>query len=320
VAPERFGVLQALLAHLLAAAGERGGAALDARELADRFAIPFDQVDEHLSLLNLVNFGGGCYTVYAERDGDVVRVDKELYSEVFRKPPRLTPLEARAVRLALDFVGPMVAADSRSTLERVRAKLEETFGQFELDSRPEPGGADQEEELVRTLSEAMERRALVEIDYLKEGEREPTPRRVEPYSFERELPVWRVHTFDTTVGEPRTYRLDRMRSARLTDDTFEPRADFDPNYLRNPRVARVLYSPAVARYKVERGAQPLADGSALADLPFATEDWLIGEVLADRGDATVLEPEDVREHVAARARELAAELGVKRTRSRAAAS
>ena len=234
VAPERFGVLQALLAHLLAAAGERGGADLDARELADRFAIPFDQVDDHLSLLNLVNFGGGCYTVYAERDGDVVRVDKELYSEVFRKPPRLTPLEARAVRLALDFVGPMVAADSRSTLERVRAKLEETFGQFELETRPEPGGADQEEELVRTLSEAMERRVVVEIEYLKEGESEPTPRRVEPYSFERELPVWRVHTFDTTVGEPRTYRLDRMRSARLTDETLRATARLRPELPAQP--------------------------------------------------------------------------------------
>jgi proteasome accessory factor C len=312
VAPERFGVLQALLAHLLTAAGERGGAQLDARELADRFAIPFDQVDEHLSLLNLVNFGGGCYTVYAERDGDVVRVDKELYSEVFRKPPRLTPLEARAVRLALDFVGPMVAAESRSTLERVRAKLEETFGEFELAQGPDAPGIGPEEELVRVLSDAMERRLVVEIDYLKEGERDPTPRRVEPYSFERELPVWRVHTWDTTVGEPRTYRLDRMRSARLTDETFEPRPDFDPNYLRDPRVARVLYSAAVARYKVERGARPLADGTALAELPFQTDDWLNGEILADRGEAVVLEPADVRARVAARARELAKELGLMR--------
>ena len=133
---------------------------------------------------------------------------------------------------------------------------------------------------------------MVEIEYLKEGEREPTRRLVEPYSFERELPVWRVHTWDRTVGEPRTYRLDRMRPARLTDEEFEPRPDFDPNYLRDPRVARVLYSPAVARYKVERGARPLADGSALAELPYQTEDWLVGEVLADRGDAVVLEPAD----------------------------
>ena len=59
VAPERFAVLQALLAHLLAACGEDREARLDADELADRFHIPRDELQEHLSLLNLVNFGGG---------------------------------------------------------------------------------------------------------------------------------------------------------------------------------------------------------------------------------------------------------------------
>jgi proteasome accessory factor C len=318
VAPERFGVLQALLAHLLGACGDDRSAELDARDVAERFKIPPDDLDEHLSLLNLVNFGGGCYTVYAERRGDVVHVDKELYSEVFRKPPRLTPLEARAVRLALDFVGPMIAVESRSTLERVRAKLEETFGEFELAQTPRPDVGSDEEQLVQVLSEGMERRRVVEFEYLKEGEREPMRRLVEPYSFERELPVWRVHTWDRTVDEPRTYRLDRMRApARLTDESFEPRPDFDPNYLRDPRVAHVLYSPAVARYKVERGARALADGTALAELPYQTEDWLVGEILADRGEAVVLEPADVRARLAARARTLASELGLA---GRAAAS
>jgi predicted DNA-binding transcriptional regulator YafY len=204
----------------------------------------------------------------------------------------------------------MIAAESRSTLERVRAKLEETFGQFELAETPQPEIGFDEEALVQVLSEGIERRRVVEIEYLKEGEREPTQRLVEPYSFMRELPVWRVHTWDRTVGEPRTYRLDRMRTpARLTDEEFEPRPDFDPSYLRDPRVARVLYGPAVARYKVERGARPLADGTALAELPFQTEDWLTGEILADRGDAVVLEPDDVRSRLAERARTLATELG-----------
>src|SRR5262245_14778597 len=70
VATERFGGRQALLAHLLAACGDGREATLDAHELADSFSIPVDQLDEHLSLLNLVNFGGGCYTVYAELRGD----------------------------------------------------------------------------------------------------------------------------------------------------------------------------------------------------------------------------------------------------------
>ena len=136
--PERFAVLQALLAYLLDRCGEDSQAEFPAQELVERFHIPSEALEEHLSLLNLVNFGGGCYAVYAELDGDTIRVDKELFGDTFRAPPRLTPLEARAIRLALEFVGPMIAADAHSPLDRVRAKLEETFGEFELAQTPEP--------------------------------------------------------------------------------------------------------------------------------------------------------------------------------------
>jgi proteasome accessory factor C len=308
VAPERFGLLQALLAHLLAACGDDKSAVLDAAELADSFSIPLDELQDHLSLLNLVNFGGGCYAVYAEHVDDVVRVDKELYGDVFRRPPKLTPLEARAIRLAIEYVGPTIAADAHTKLGRVRKKLEETFGRFDLNATPEPRVASDEEALVKVLSDGAEKRRLVELEYLKEGEDKPTLRRVEPYTIERELPVWRVHTWDRTVDAARTFRLDRMRAARLTEERFEPREGFDPSYLRNPRVARLLHSPVVARWKLERGAQPLTDGSAIAHVPYKTEDWLLSEVLADRGETVVVEPQRLRDLVARRARRLQREL------------
>jgi proteasome accessory factor C len=309
VAPERFGVLQALLAHLLAACGEERSAVLDASELAARFSIQLEELQDHLSLLNLVNFGGGCYAVYAEHDGDVVRVEKELYGDVFRRPPKLTPLEARAIHLAMEYVGPTIAADAHTPLKRVRKKLEETFGRFDLAGTPEPRDASAEENLVRVLSEGVDKRIVVEIEYMKEGDESPSLRRVEPYTIERELPVWRVHTWDLTVDAARTFRLDRMRSARLTGDRFEPRDGFDPSYLRDPRVARLLHSPEVARWKLERGARPLTDGSAIADVPYKTEEWLLSEVLADRGETIVLEPHRLRDVVARRARRLQRELG-----------
>jgi proteasome accessory factor C len=309
VAPERFGVLQALLAQLLAACGDERSAVLDAAELAGRVSIQLDELQEHLSLLNLVNFGGGCYAVYAEHDGDVVRVDKELYGDVFRRPPKLTPLEARAIRLAIEYIGPTIAAEAHTPLKRVRKKLEDTFGRFDLAATPEPRQASDEEALVGVLSEAAEKRLVVEIEYLKEGEESPSVRRVEPYTIERELPVWRVHTWDRGVDAARTFRLDRMRSARLTDEQFEPRDGFDPSYLRNPRVARLHHSPAVARWKLERGARALTDGSAIADVSYKTEEWLLSEVLADRGETVVLEPQRLRDLVAKRARRLQRESG-----------
>ncbi|HEY8630708.1 MAG TPA: WYL domain-containing protein, partial [Gaiellaceae bacterium] len=170
VVPERFAVLQALLAYLLAACGEAIDAVIPAHEIVERFHIPEEELEEHLQLLNLVNFGGGCYTVYAALEGDSVHVDKELYGDTFRLAPRLTPLEARAIGLALEFVGPMIAADAHTPLDRVRKKLEETFGQFELTQTPNPQIAEAEADLVATLTEGIRERRLVEIEYQKEGE------------------------------------------------------------------------------------------------------------------------------------------------------
>jgi proteasome accessory factor C len=318
VVPERFAVLQALLAYLLAACGEGHDAVIPAREIVERFHIPEDQLEEHLQLLNLVNFGGGCYTVYAALEEDNVHVDKELYGDTFRLAPRLTPLEARAIRLALEFVGPMIAADAHTPLDRVRKKLEETFGQFELSQTPQPRTGDAEADLVATLTEGIRERLLVEIEYQKEGEQTWSQRIVEPYSLERELPNWRVHTWDRTRDAERSFRLDRMRSAKVTDEAFDPRPAFEPRGLRDARTARVLYAKGVAaRWAAERGATLLKDGTALAEMPVGSQEWLLGEILSQRGEAILLEPEEMRQAIAARARELANELGVARLRVRA---
>jgi predicted DNA-binding transcriptional regulator YafY len=314
VAPERFAVLQALLAYLLDRCGEEPQAVIPARDLVERFHIPPEQLEEHLSLLNLVNFGGGCYAVYAELHGDTVRVDKELFGDTFRAPPRLTPLEARAIRLALEFVGPMIAADARSPLERVRAKLEETFGEFELQQTPEPQVQRAEEDLVATLSRGIRERRLVEVDYLKEGEEEVSTHLVEPYALERKLPYWYVHTWDRTREGERSFRLDRMRSARLQRGHFEPREGFDPQEFRDARSAKIWYSKKVARWELEKGASRLADGSAVAERPVGSLEWLIGEILSYRGEAVVLEPAELRRDILARARELQRDLGLSRVR------
>jgi proteasome accessory factor C len=317
VAPERFAVLQALLAYLLAACGESKEAAIPVEELLERFpSIPADELEEHLSLLNLVNFGGGCYTVYAELRDGAVHVDKELWGDTFRLAPRLTPLEARAIRLALEYVGPMIAVDAHTPLERVRKKLEETFGQFELQQTPEPHVERAEEDLVSTLARGMREHRLVEIEYQKESEAEPSVRVIEPYTFSRALPWWYVHTWDRTSDGERSFRLDRMRSATLTKEKFAPREDFEPVRLRDARRALVLYSPAIARYEVERGARRLTDKSALREIPVGSDEWLESEILSKRGEAFVLEPAELRTRIAERARTLAKELGVERLRAR----
>jgi proteasome accessory factor C len=316
VAPERFGVLQALLAHLLARCGDEPRATIPAGELVERFHIPPDQLDDHLQLLNLVNFGGGCYAVYATLVDDEVHVDKELFGDTFRHPPRLTPLEARAIRLALEFVGPMIAAEAQTPLQRVRRKLEETFGAFDLPEQPEAAEAQSEQErLIRTLSQAIREQRLVEIEYVAVGE-ERSVRVVEPYRLERELPWWYIHSWDRTRDAERSFRLDRMHRADILEERFEARPGLEPGKLRDVRLARVLFDPEVARWRVERGAAPLAKGYALEEMGVGGTDWFVGEVLSHRGHAEVLEPKDLRVEVHARAKKLTSALARKPARAR----
>ena len=268
VAPERFGVLQALLAYLLDRCGEEKTAEIPASELVERFRIPEESLEEHLSLLNLVNFGGGCYAVYAQLSGDTVHVEKELFGDAFRSSPRLTPLEARAIRLALEFVGPMIAADANTPLERVRRKLEETFGAFELSQTPEPSVRPAEETLVTTLTQGIRERRLVELEYLKEGEEHPSKRVVEPYAIERRLPFWYVHTWDRTSDGERSFRLDRMRNAKLQKRTFEPREGFEPSRTaRRPACADLVLAGRSPAGRSSAARTPLTDGAAVSETP-----------------------------------------------------
>jgi predicted DNA-binding transcriptional regulator YafY len=303
VAPERFGVLQALLAYLLDRCGERSSATLPADELVERFHIPADQLDDHLQLLNLVNFGGGCYAVYASLADGEVHVEKELFGDTFRKPPRLTPLEARAIRLALEFVGPMIAAEAHTPLERVRKKLEQTFGEFELPAPRQQEGGSSQEALIGTFTQTIAAQRVVEIDYTKPSG-ETITRTVEPYALERELPWWYVHGWDRTAEAQRSFRLDRIRRADARDEAFEPRPGFEPRKLADAGIARVLFTPAVARWRTERGATPLARGYAVEDLRFGGVDWLVGEILSYRGEAELLEPASLRREVLRRAKKL----------------
>ena len=297
-------MLQSLLAYLLAACGDERDAVIPASELVERFSIPAEALEEHLSLLNLVNFGGGCYAVYAELHGDEVHVDKELFGDTFRRAPRLTPLEARAIRLALEFVGPMIAAGSSSPLDRVRAKLEEAFGQFDLAQTPTPQ-AGAEEDLVATLTRAIDRKRLVELEYLKPESTEVETRTIEPYGIERRLPHWYVHTWDVDRDAPRSYRLDRTRTAKLLHARFAPRGG-----LRPLRAARGDDGPhlVLARGLALGGREGRASRSSTAPRsrsgPSAAPTGSSARCSRSAARRCVIAPPELRTLVAERARDL----------------
>ena len=164
---------------------------------------------------------------------------------------------------------------------------------------------------MRTLSDAVEKRRVVEIEYLKEGEETPDDAVGRAVHVRARAPVWRVHTWDRTADGPRTYRLDRMRSARLTDERFEPAAGLRPQLPQ-----RAAHGPALAlagRRTLEaraRRAPPHRQGRHLRPARTRRTSGFCPRCSADGGETVVLEPADARATVAARAKALQQELGL----------
>ncbi|MBV9212967.1 MAG: WYL domain-containing protein, partial [Actinobacteria bacterium] len=103
IRPERFARLVTLAGILIDAARE--GRRLDTDEVRESLQLTDEELREDIDLLNVVNFGGGSYVVYAEIKGGEIEVDPEPYGDNFAKPARLLPLEAKALVAAIDLLG-----------------------------------------------------------------------------------------------------------------------------------------------------------------------------------------------------------------------
>ncbi len=310
IRPERFARL-VTLASILIAAG-RAGRGLDAGELCRELGISDQELREDISVLNVVNFGAGTYVLYAEIASDgMVKVDPEPYGDSFARPARLLPVEAKALIAAIDLIGEHIPQGSLASVrQKVVAALGEDPVHEGLQMAP-PTGDDTE--IAAVVSRAISQRQLLSFEYYKENEDEFSLRTVEPYALINGREGWYVASFDPSRENVRHFRLDRIKSATVSDEHFEPRPDVDPaadvdgwprtGEVPASRRARLWISPERARWAREERTvvADLDDGAVIVELGFAGVDWLVREVLKEAGDAVVLEPEDARAAVRAAA-------------------
>ena len=306
IRPERFARL-VTLASILIRAG-RAGVRLPAAGVCEQMQISDAELREDINVLNVVNFGGGSYVLYAEvTDDGEIEVDPEPYSDNFARPARLLPVEAKALIAAIDLIGEHLPEGSlASSREKIVAAL--GADPMEQGLQVASAGAD-DSQVARVASEAIMARRLLRLDYYKSNEDEYSERIVEPYALVNGPEGWYVASFDPDKMDMRHFRLDRIRHADVTDVTFEPRPEVDPaaeidGWLRTgevqaSRVARLWVSPERARWAREerRVAEELADGSVIVERSYKGTDFLVRDVLAEAGDAAVLDPPEAREAV-----------------------
>ena len=309
IRPERIARL-VTLASILIQAG-RADQRLQATVVCEQMQISDAELREDINVLNVVNFGGGSYVLYAEIDEDgEIEVDPEPYSDNFARPARLLPVEAKALIAAIDLIGEHLPEGS---LASSRKKIVDALGADPMDQGLHVASAvGDDSRVARVASEAIMERRLLRLDYYKSNEDEFSARVVEPYALVNGREGWYVACYDPDRGDVRHFRLDRIRHAEVAETTFEPRPEVDPaadvdgSWLRTgeveaSRVAHVWVSPERARWAREqrRVHQELADGSVIVELTFKGTDFLVRDVLAEAGDAAVLDPPDAREAVLA---------------------
>jgi predicted DNA-binding transcriptional regulator YafY len=309
IRPERFARL-VTLASILIQAG-RAGERVVMKDVCERLQISDEELREDVNVLNVVNFGGGSYVLYAEireEEGEI-EVDPEPYSDNFDRPARLLPVEAKALVAAIDLIGEHIPEGS---LTSAREKIVAALGEDPMEQGLQVASVSGDDSgIARLVSKAIVRRRMIELEYYKENEDELSLRRVEPYALTNGREGWYVASFDPERDGVRHFRLDRIKGVTVTDEKFEPRPEVDPaaevdGWLRTGEVeasrsARVWVSPERARWAREarRVVEEWSDGAVLVELSFAGVDWLVREILKEAGDAAVLEPHDAREAVRA---------------------
>jgi predicted DNA-binding transcriptional regulator YafY len=326
VPAERFARLLALMTRLLAACGESREAKIPMAELRASLNLDRRVLEDDIGLLNLINFGGGCYALYAQIEGDTVVVQKETYGDRFARPARLSPLEAKALLWALDFIGDRLPTEAGGSLSSVRAKVEAAMG---VDSMPtvELGRAQVANAgVAAAVSHAIREDRLLEIEYWTESRGAITKRTIEPHLLVNAQDAWYVVAFCRRADDQRTFRLDRIRSAVLLEERFgrRPEIAMSGPYLpwgAHPQPgetvaqsASVWCNPALARWMLEKhhSRERFSDGSVLVEIPYASEDWLVKELLKYQGDAVLFEPVALRRTVADLAEEVLDRYGVER--------
>ena len=313
IRPERFARL-VTLASILIDAGRQGKRLL-VEDICESVQISEAELREDINVLNVVNFGGGSYVLYAEvHENGEIEVDPEPYSDNFDRPARLLPVEAKALIAAIDLIGDHLP---EGTLESARKKIVDALGADPLEQGLQvasSGGDDSQ--VARVVSKAIASSKLLRLNYYKPNEDEFTERVVEPYALVNGLEGWYVAAFDPEKDDVRHFRLDRVQTASVERKGFKPRPEVNPaadvdgwprtGEVEASRIARVWMSPERARWAREelRVSEELADGSVIVELAYKGESWLVRRVLQEAGDAAVLEPEDVRVAVLGAARGL----------------
>ncbi|WP_433282575.1 helix-turn-helix transcriptional regulator [Pseudonocardia xinjiangensis] len=310
---ERLPRLLSLVPYLLARPG------VLVAEVAADFGVTERQLRRDLELLwmcGLPGYGPGDL-VDLSFAGDTVTVT---HDAGMRRPLRLTTAEATALLVALRTLAEMPGMVDTAAVQRATAKIERAVG----DAGHVGVAVDLPHEEAATTAavrEALAAGRALRIVYYTAGRDAVSQRTIDPMRLLVVEGRGYLEAWCRRAEAVRMFRLDRVEEVEELDEPAAPPPDAEPadvsEGLFRPsaehRSAVLLLEPEarwVAEYYPVDDVVELDDGRARVLLRYADPAWLVRLVLGLGGGARLLEPPELVDAVAARAREaLAAATG-----------
>jgi proteasome accessory factor C len=238
-------------------------------EVCERFGISEKELMEDLNLLFLCGVYPFTPDALIEVDIDEGRVWVR-FADWFRRPLRLSPPEALALVLAARAalqVAPQ-QLPLREVLASALAKLELLVGAGGDEALDIDLGSG-EGEVLAVLQEGAQERRRVLLEYYSFGRDESGERAVQPWRVFSRDGHWYLLAWCERAKARRLFRVDRTRSAKLLEGSFQVPADVGPVPLYEPAEADPLVVIDLAP-----GAHWVAEGYPL-------------EALEDRGEGVL---------------------------------
>lgn len=247
-------------------------------EVAERFGITRDEVADDLEVVWLVGLPPYTPDVLIDvvQEGDRVWIH---YPEMFARAHRLTPEQGLALLAAGASLLALPGAATDGPLARGVRKLADVLG-VDVSQALEVDLGTGHPEVLEVLRAGVREHRRVRLDYYSYGRDARSERDVDPVQVAAEDGALYLLADCHLAGGPRRFRVDRIQSATLLDDRFEPAGDIPSGELfeaadDDPRVELELDPAArwvAENYPVEH-LEELGEGRLRIRLAVSAVPW-----------------------------------------------
>jgi proteasome accessory factor C len=235
------------------------------------------------------------------------------FADYFRRPLRLTAPEGLALLGAGAALDAIPGGVPDGALSRALAKLEDVLGMSRDEALDVTLGA-APPAVLEALRQASAGRHKVDVDYYSSGRDGRSRRVIHPWRVHNTAGQWYAAGWCELAGAERLFRVDRIRSAQVLDDTFDTPEQSRPGgvgdlYHPRPDDAVVVLDLApsarwVAEQYPNEGVELRPDGRLRVRLRTGQRAWL-ERLLLRAGSETVVVEGDVAVRTGAAERILA---------------